>query len=337
MKMQSFYVPAALSKPSLRFVIILRWVIILLAPLLTGLSDFHSTPVFWGVLLVGVAITILMQTRLKDPRGRMDRRIWYVAFLSDLLLFTYIVVLRGGFRTDTYLLYNLVVCEAGLILGTWPAILTGISACILYAVATVGVLGEPDINRLVIRCVYLLLIGTGTALLAAAEKRALVASLTDFKTHVPNFRYFQASLREAVQAYQGNPLCVAILDVDNFKHLNATIGHPLADKVLEQLADLLGRSIRVKDQLARYGGEEFILLLPGTDVAAAEKVMERLRTRVAEHTFRPTADSHPIYITVSVGIAELKSGLTDSQLMVQADRALQQAKRGGKNRVSHIN
>lgn len=329
--------PSYITVPlaSRKFFVGARWATMLIAPVLMGLSTVRTTPAMLWLLGFFALITLVLQVRLFTRPTRLDQWLWYAAFLTDLLVITGIIMARGGLRTDVYLLYILVMNEAGMILGVWQAIVTGITACTLYATALLWMADEPDLNRLAVRSIYLMMIGLATAYLASSEKRALVASLTDFKTQLPNFRHFQQILAAAVAHHkrQALPLSAAILDVDNFKALNASIGHPLADKVLEQLADLMVKHKRSMDTLARYGGEEFTMLMPGADLAMGTAEMERFRQLVAEYRFVVVPGGAPVHITISIGVATLKPELTDSQLLVQADRALQEAKANGRNMV----
>ncbi|MFZ5824236.1 MAG: GGDEF domain-containing protein [Bacillota bacterium] len=308
---------------------------VVIGPTLAGLSPIHL-PMETALILAAFALlTVILQVRLRFPYTRLDHLLWYLAFGTDLLLITSLVFLRGGLRTDTYILYFLVMAEAGLILGVRQAILTGVAGSALYTYTVLFVHGQDDVNRLVIRILYLMLVGSVVAFLAHSEKKALVEALTDFKTHLPNFRHFQEALSQAVAHHKNRSesLSVAILDVDNFKQWNAIIGHPQADRVLEELADLLIHNKRPRDLIARYGGEEFVMLLPNTIVNDAHAEMERFRRLVAEHRFLGGSVRTPVSITISIGVAGWRSGLSESQVLVEADHALQEAKQSGKNQV----
>ncbi len=322
-----------------RFILLIRWVLVPLTPILMGLSQAGMTGLWWIVGLLAFS-NLVLQARAGRPQAPRDSWLWFLAFQFDLFLITLGVVLRGGLRSDVFLFYILVSIEAGLLLGTRQAFLTNLVAISLYATGVLGFTDDVDPKRLVIRCVYLLLFGLVITYVLAAEKRALRNSLTDVKTHLPNFRYFQSVLAEEVRfcSRTGTPLSVAIIDVDNFKRLNATIGHPLADKVLEQFAAMLVSHLRPCDTIARYGGEEFVVLLPGCDESQAYQVLERVRAAVAAHPFLVRDESRdtkptPVSITLSGGVAEVDPGAPPDRALVRADQALQLAKRSGKNRV----
>jgi diguanylate cyclase (GGDEF)-like protein len=130
---------------------------------------------------------------------------------------------------------------------------------------------------------------------------------------------------------------VLLLDIDHFKAVNDSYGHPTGDQVLIYLGKLLLQGVREADVVARYGGEELLIIAPNTTSTAAQHLAERLRKQVESHTLMVSVDSGQrteIRITVSIGIAGLRRGKCDSaQLIDSADRALYQAKHEGRNRV----
>jgi diguanylate cyclase (GGDEF)-like protein len=125
-----------------------------------------------------------------------------------------------------------------------------------------------------------------------------------------------------------------MFDVDHFKDINDRHGHPAGDVVLRELAQLIKDALRTVDAVGRYGGEEFIAVLPHTAYDEARLTAERVRVRVAAHTFR--AGRTPIPVTVSVGVATYPSEKVDSPntLIREADLALYRAKQGGRNCVA---
>ena len=121
------------------------------------------------------------------------------------------------------------------------------------------------------------------------------------------------------------------LDLDHFKQINDTYGHAAGDDVLRAFAAVVTSKIRPSDQVYRVGGEEFSVLLPGTSMAAASELAERLRDGMAAHII-PTSDGE-ITATVSIGGAKATAALAPGQLVVAADAALYRAKTTGRNRV----
>jgi diguanylate cyclase (GGDEF)-like protein len=157
---------------------------------------------------------------------------------------------------------------------------------------------------------------------------------TDGLTGLLNHRAFQARLDEqlAQASRYGRPLALLFCDVDHFKRVNDTHGHPVGDDVLRGIARVLAREARASDAVARWGGEEFAILLPETDAAGGLAIAERIRERIAAAAV-PTAGG-PLAVTVSVGVASMPAnGRAKGPLVEAADRALYAAKRGGRNGV----
>ncbi len=135
----------------------------------------------------------------------------------------------------------------------------------------------------------------------------------------------------AVAMRQAQPLSIALLDIDNFKELNDTLGHQIGDDALVHLAQVIKDTMRPSDNVARYGGEEFMILLPGSDAEHGATVITRLQRELTKRFF--LHDNAKLLITFSAGIASYMPGDTQGQIIARADRALYQAKRAGKNRV----
>ncbi|PWG64385.1 GGDEF domain-containing protein [Spiribacter halobius] len=160
-------------------------------------------------------------------------------------------------------------------------------------------------------------------------------TITDALTGLPNRRALlqRADWVLAQHRRNGRPVSVALIDVDHFKSINDRDGHPAGDRALRQLAERLTASVRAADMVARLGGEEFGLLMPDTGEAEALALCERIRARI-EGEAQPWAPHFP-RVTVSIGVATSTPG-TETRfdaLYRRADRALYEAKRGGRNRV----
>ncbi|MCE5321831.1 diguanylate cyclase [bacterium] len=162
-----------------------------------------------------------------------------------------------------------------------------------------------------------------------AEQRANIDGLTDIYNH----RYFQERLANEIERANrySRPLCLIMLDLDNFKIFNDTWGHQEGDKLLKWFADICAGCIRNIDILARYGGEEFVIILPETEAQEALEVAERIRHTVSRRSKGTFGNNKRT--TVSAGIAGFPSqGQTPHQLVLNADAALYYAKQQGKNR-----
>lgn len=126
-------------------------------------------------------------------------------------------------------------------------------------------------------------------------------------------------------------LCMALLDIDNFKKLNDTLGHTTGDAALKHLAEVARECMRPQDILARYGGEEFVILLPDTPLEKGIDAMTRLQRELSKRFFMSGADK--VLITFSAGVAQLAGGERGADAIKRADQAMYLAKRAGKNRV----
>lgn len=130
----------------------------------------------------------------------------------------------------------------------------------------------------------------------------------------------------------GQPVALAMLDIDHFKQVNDMYGHPEGDTVLRSLARAVQQNLRSTDLSARFGGEEFIILMPATPSPNAMLTMERLRQKM-ETTPITLGDGRTIKCTVSIGVAAWHRGMRLDELTSFADHALYQAKQQGRNRV----
>ena len=127
-----------------------------------------------------------------------------------------------------------------------------------------------------------------------------------------------------------NTLSISIIDVDKFKLVNDTYGHPVGDEVLKQVACQLRDHIRHPDTVGRYGGEEFLILLPNSDAKAATEQAVRLGKEIREMVV--TIKEHELKVTVSIGIAQFKAGVdTWDTLLNRADNAMYEAKNNGRD------
>ena len=157
---------------------------------------------------------------------------------------------------------------------------------------------------------------------------------TDGLTGLSNHRTFQARLEEqlALARRHGKRLSVILADVDHFKAVNDTYGHPVGDQVLQGAARVLLKEARATDLVARYGGEEFAVVMPETDAAGAVTIAERIRTRLAETSFR--TELGPLRVTLSLGVATFPGDARAKGRLVEvADACLYHAKRHGRNRT----
>ena len=165
------------------------------------------------------------------------------------------------------------------------------------------------------------------------ERRLVSLASTDSLTGLPNRRSFLAALETAIAAPVDpvkRPGVLLMLDIDHFKRVNDTFGHPVGDLVLKHLADVIGKVLRRDDMAGRLGGEEFAILLPGATAESAFGLAERLRRAVCTSPLDTAAG--PILVSISIGLGVF-DGATADTLLARADEALYEAKEGGRNRV----
>ena len=162
----------------------------------------------------------------------------------------------------------------------------------------------------------------------------------DSLTGLYNRRYFDQNFKKEWRLASRNQQSISLLmiDIDYFKNYNDRYGHQMGDKCLIEVAEILAAALsRPADFVARYGGEEFIIVLPYTDAAGAEVVARLIHKLLGERKIPHEKSLVENQLTVSIGVAALIPGsdLSSSNLLEEADMALYQAKKSGRNRTSY--
>lgn len=157
---------------------------------------------------------------------------------------------------------------------------------------------------------------------------------TDFLTQLGNRAYFMSQGEQAVALAKRHklPLSLAIIDIDKFKKVNDTYGHPAGDEVIKAIAQRCKASLRTEDISSRIGGEEFAFIFVNTTKEKAYTVMERLRIEVQDHPVIIN-DQLRLSVTFSAGIAELNEEESLVDLLQSADKMLYKAKSSGRNQI----
>ncbi|MGD2847321.1 diguanylate cyclase, partial [Escherichia coli] len=133
---------------------------------------------------------------------------------------------------------------------------------------------------------------------------------------------------------QKTSYCVMIMDIDHFKKVNDTWGHPVGDQVIKTVVSIIGKSIRPNDLLARVGGEEFGVLLTETDTESAKVLAERIRANVEHLTGDNPEYAIPLKVTISIGaVVTQGNALNPNEIYRMADNALYEAKETGRNKI----
>lgn len=163
------------------------------------------------------------------------------------------------------------------------------------------------------------------------QKNIALAELSsiDGLTKIYNHRTLMIHLESesTKAAHAGEPLCIAIFDIDDFKKVNDNKGHVFGDQVLFDVANIIKKSIRVTDAAGRYGGEEFMVILKNTEIKSAISISERIRKAVEKKLF-----AGDINITISGGVRQY-NGESTTEFINNADKHLYEAKKCGKNQI----
>jgi diguanylate cyclase (GGDEF)-like protein len=232
----------------------------------------------------------------------------------------------------------------------WTAMALGLAVLFLLTDKPISMPHETYLERFATMTVFILTIGrcmfigifssamreslykSGLALKEANKRIEELAELDDL-TGSFNRRCIMLSLNDEIaRAHRTKAPCsVALIDLDWFKRINDTYGHPTGDEVLKTFAITVFANIRAVDRFGRYGGEEFLLVLPDTPHDVAARLLDRLRAIIAELDW--SAFSSGMQVTVSAGIVTLKTGETADAVLARADSALYKAKEQGRNRI----
>lgn len=162
------------------------------------------------------------------------------------------------------------------------------------------------------------------------ERLANLDSLTGLLNRRAILRRLNDEIKRA-KRYKKN-LCLLMLDIDHFKHVNDQYGHLTGDEIIQDVAALMRGNIRDTDASGRYGGEEFITILPETDLSSARDMAERLR-KLVEAAEMKDSEGNVFGVTISQGLSSYKPGDDEYSLVSRADDALYRAKENGRNRV----
>ena len=166
-----------------------------------------------------------------------------------------------------------------------------------------------------------------------ARKKMTEMSITDELTGLYNRRYFIEILEQEVSRAERykTDLALCMIDMDHFKRINDTYGHPAGDMVLSEVGELLHEGVRHSDLCCRYGDDELAVILPNTKQENADKACEKFLRILGGHMFK--YESSFFYITVSIGIASHRPSTSPDDLIACVDNALYQAKENGRNRI----
>jgi diguanylate cyclase (GGDEF)-like protein len=310
----------------------------------------------WTILSVGglIAVFMLIRTgyseRWSDPSMTLVQIIYAIACNAG----AYVLAGEGRGATSSILAVILMFCVFGLSVRQICAValfaLLAFGGAIAYVVAQAPPLRGAMLDLANFGLILVVLAG-GTFVTARVQnlrarlrqqKAELERALGQIRHLAANDELTGLLNRRAMNELLDHecrradrldvPLSIALLDIDHFKKINDSHGHPAGDTALRRFAETIRPILRAADRLARWGGEEFLLLLPDTD---AEQTAELCQKRIVEQiaALRITHEDASFGITVSVGVTQRRAGEPHAETLERADRALYAAKEAGRNRV----
>ncbi len=291
------------------------------------LSDRVNTPrgSMSGTYLLAIAYETMKQGLSINP----NKTSWSILLIIIALLPTIIISFRNRFTMLEILVYPIVGVSAVVMISFCLQIFYHQKNSLVFPaeIILLGFLFTLVHHQIIVKAENKLL-----------EQRNIILALTantDLLTNLYNRRAFLDLYNNELKRfsrYHDNLLTIAIIDLDFFKNVNDTFGHDVGDDVLKRFAQILKCNIRSIDVPCRWGGEEFAVILPETTMQNAMILLNRIRTAISQEQFPPHADD--LVVTISIGVTTVASENTKLEhVMKQADTALYEAKRSGRNRI----
>lgn len=175
--------------------------------------------------------------------------------------------------------------------------------------------------------------------LEETQNKLIEQANRDPMTNLYNRRYFNEIIQNLIQISQREKttICIMVIDIDDFKTINDTYGHSIGDDVINCIADIFRKTVRISDISIRFGGEEFVIILPNTNLKNGEILCEKLR-EVVENTPVVVSDNKDVNFTISIGLSMICLDDNSVETALQkADKALYKSKSEGKNRINVVN
>ena len=303
-----------------------------------------------------VAVTILLSETGFNERFRDHYLVapGSTANMVVLLAFTYVapevgvIFLCSLFTVFSFASLRSTPVQTGII---WTAMALGLAGLFLLTDKPIAMPHSSHLERFATLTVFILTIGRCMFLgifssslkkslylsglkLKEAYKRIEELAELDELTGAFNRRCIMRMLDEEIAraARSGSACSIALIDLDHFKHVNDSFGHPTGDEVLRTFAITMFANVRSADHFGRYGGEEFLLVLPEMPPDDAARAVDRLRAIVADLDW--SAFSPGMRVTLSAGVATLRPDETTNSFLARADSALYAAKAQGRNRIA---
>lgn len=257
-----------------------------------------------------------------DLRGKT---IWNISYINILIIFWTILTVSIVLVTklDSNIWNSIIIiCFSAIVYNFFLLLLDVYNLSIWYIGRTVEVISKLFV-------IFTLMYNVFSKL---TECRDMATK--DPLTQIYNRRYYFSKLEKIIDENSAKNVCVMMIDIDNFKMFNDTWGHPMGDRVILVVADLIKKNVRSEDIVARLGGEEFGVIMMNINPTDAEKLAERIRRTIESRTQNGNGYNIPKTVTLSIGLLNIENThSTISQVNHLVDKALYDAKRKGKNCV----
>jgi diguanylate cyclase (GGDEF)-like protein len=322
-----------------------------------GALPFMIGPAYAATGLIVIAFAILLSELGVNDRFTDHYLVAPTSTVCMLiaLAFTYVAPEVGGmFICTMFILFSFTSLRSTprQTMVIWTAMTIGLAGLFLLTDKPIAMPHGSYLERLATLLVFVLTIGRCMFLgifsssmknslyrsglkLKEAYKRIEELAELDELTGSYNRRCIMRMLDEEIAraGRNGSPCSIALIDLDWFKRINDTFGHPTGDEVLRTFAITMFANIRSVDRFGRYGGEEFLLVLPGMGTDNAGRALDRLRAIIAELDW--SAFSPDMKVTISAGVTTLRPAETPDTFLARADSALYTAKARGRNRIAN--
>ena len=262
----------------------------------------------WGGLIYGFQMVLIARVLISDKETRAGRA-WKL-LLSGVVMIMLVLALRAAVALSGHAEF----AQPQVAVAPHPVQI--ISFIAIMATALIGSIG------------FVLMVKE------RADREILHLAMTDSLTQVPNRRALMEQAGHALARRNGSPLALLMIDVDHFKRINDTHGHPVGDEVLRKVAGRLAGRLRGHDFLGRYGGEEFCVIAPDTDHGGALTLAESLRETIAATTFNTECGELSVSISIGISLCPPNATRGLKEVLAEADAALYAAKQAGRNRVA---
>lgn len=279
-------------------------------------------------IIFSLFLTIQLGKHKKDRIGKLLT--YFIAAFNPVVLTLFLSFIQ--YRSEILFFLFFLIMLRNPYLGFGPSVLNGLVSMLCYIILSIKIYHFRT-EEIVFGAIMFLMASVLSWALTHRLWMFEQQSMRDGLTGLRNYRSLDLSLKQEIKRSlrTGRPLSLLMIDIDNFKKYNDTMGHIKGDRTLREVANIMSANIRDGDMIFRYGGEEFCVLLPEVGLAKTESIAERIRSQVEE-----SFSGHGFPVTVSIGISSSEKGTRrPKELLEEADKALYRAKIL-KNRVVHF-